>query len=177
MYCYEFLEEHDEVHSVNSFSYKGNWHIHPQPNSPLQTQAQEPLSGPLAHIHTVPIEDSACGKPGSTNDRSMFWASVVMALDETGKTISTSKSLIAVFSLRIDLTVLTIEVIIPDSVPRTNCSLSVVLFKTWSLTVDVMKSRMFDVEPTTPIPLFFASIANLNISPGTSKCAVMYASP
>jgi len=40
------------------------------------------------------------------------------------------------------------------------------------------KSKMFFVEPTTPMfRSLFAAIASANISPGTSKCAVWYASP
>jgi hypothetical protein len=39
-------------------------------------------------------------------------------------------------------------------------------------TFSVMKSKMFCVEPTVPMFLRRAAMAKLNISPGTSKCAV-----
>lgn len=62
------------------------------------------------------------------------------------------------------------------SFPNTNWRwLSRFLSKT-SWTLCLMKSNMFWIEPTTPILLHFASIARENISPGTSKWAVRYAS-
>mmetsp|Transcript_7560 Transcript_7560/g.26613 ORF Transcript_7560/g.26613 Transcript_7560/m.26613 type:complete len:211 (-) Transcript_7560:1412-2044(-) len=103
----------------------------------------------------------------------------VTASDETGNTISTSTAGEPAGAARRWLcTPLTIAVTMPVSVPSTKRSRS----DSWSLssassTRASTKSSMFCVLPTVPMPRARASMASLNISPGTSKCAVWYASP
>lgn len=48
---------------------------------------------------------------------------------------------------------------------------------TASLSLAAMKSRMFCVDPTTPMPLLLASIASANISPGTCTSPSSLAMP
>mmetsp|Transcript_14125 Transcript_14125/g.50744 ORF Transcript_14125/g.50744 Transcript_14125/m.50744 type:complete len:239 (+) Transcript_14125:938-1654(+) len=124
--------------------------------------------------------------PGTTASPPMDGACVspvaVTASAETGKTISHSTSgtpsALAFFSRA--CAARTMDVTIPVSVPSTKDKRSPLgCFRAIaSSTRSTTKSKMFFVEPTTPMSRSrFASIASLNISPGTSKCAVWYASP
>ena len=121
-------------------------------------------------------EDEAEEAPLSTS---------VTASVDTGKTISHStrhvwSSDVSFAARSLSRAARTMAVTIPVSVPSTNDRRSPAgSFRAMaSSTRSTTKSRMFFVDPTTPMSRsLLARIADLNISPGTSKCAVMYASP
>mmetsp|Transcript_12981 Transcript_12981/g.25794 ORF Transcript_12981/g.25794 Transcript_12981/m.25794 type:complete len:212 (-) Transcript_12981:1013-1648(-) len=108
--------------------------------------------------------------------------STMTASAATGKTISAVTLPLALGLLaKMFLTFFTIDVTMPASVPRINCRFLISPSRpSWaaaaSPTFLVMKLRMSDVLPTTPLPARLASMATSNISPGTSRWAVTNAS-
>jgi hypothetical protein len=76
---------------------------------------------------------------------------------------------------RISWTVLTIKVTTPASAPSTKQSRLIVEHAVVAYcTLRVMTFNISDVDPTIPWSSMLLAMAMSNISPGTSKCAVMH---
>mmetsp|Transcript_21795 Transcript_21795/g.32321 ORF Transcript_21795/g.32321 Transcript_21795/m.32321 type:complete len:227 (+) Transcript_21795:36-716(+) len=136
------------------------------------------INGQVAHPPAV-LHPSPPDTPGTTEISSS--STPVTASEATGKIISVS-TLLDLAAAMISCTDFTIDVTIPASVPRMNFNRLfspdgfAFSFSIAAVTFLEINFRMSEVEPTVPWSVKLCAIAISNISPGTSKCAVTYAS-